>query len=260
MNEYDQFARLYDLEHRDIRDDIPLYHNLAMRCDGPVLELGCGSGRVCLSLAEAGFQVTGVDSSKEMLALASRRAEARGLLDRVRLEQIDARHMTFSAQFALVLFPLNGFMHLLTVDDQQAALHNACRALMPGGILVIDLSNPHVIVNPQSDGQLLLRRRFHGAQGSAAVSYAITQTDLAEQRQYVTLLYEEVDGQGLVRRTTVDTVLRFVYRFEMVHLLERAGFALDAVYGSYDLDPYEVDGDLMLCIAYRPEGDSADPL
>jgi len=256
MNEYDQFAWLYDLEHRDIRDDIPLYHNLAMRCDGPVLELGCGSGRVCLLLAEAGFQVTGIDSSEEMLALASRRAEERGLLDRVRLEQIDVRHMAVSAQFALVLFPLNGFMHLLTVDDQQAALHNACRALLPGGILVIDLSNPHVIVNPQSDGQLLLRRRFRGAQGSAAVSYAIAQTDLAEQRQYVTLLYEEIDGQGLVRRTTVDTVLRFVYRFEMVHLLERAGLALDAVYGSYDLDPYEADSDLMLFVAYRPEDDA----
>jgi SAM-dependent methyltransferase len=258
MNEYDQFARLYDLEHRDFRDDIPLYHNLAMRCDGPVLELGCGSGRVCLSLAEAGFQVTGVDSSKEMLALASRRAEERGLLDRVRLEQVDVRRMAFPAPFALILFPLNGFMHLLTVDDQQAALNNACRALLPGGILVIDLSNPHVIVNPQSDGQLLLRRRFRGAQGNAAASYAVAQTDLAEQRQRVTLLYEETDSQGLVRRTTVDTVLRFVYRFEMAHLLERAGLAVDAVYGSYDLDPYEAGSDLMLFVGYRPEEDSAD--
>lgn len=258
MNEYDQFARLYDLEHRDFHDDIPLYHNLAMRCDGPVLELGCGSGRVCLSLAEAGFEVTGVDSSKEMLALASRRAKERGLLDRLRLEQVDVRHMAFAAQFALVLFPLNGFMHLLTVDDQQAALRNACRVLLPGGILVTDLSNPHVIVNPQSDGQLLLRRRFRGTQGNVAVSYAIAQTDLAEQRQQVTLLYEEIDEQGLVHRTTVDTVLRFVYRFEMAHLLERAGLAVDAVYGSYDLDPYEDGSDLMLFAAYRPEGDGAD--
>jgi SAM-dependent methyltransferase len=258
MNEYDQFALLYDLEHRDVRDDILLYHNLAMRCDGPVLELGCGSGRVCLSLAEAGFHVTGVDSSREMLALASRRAAEQGLLDNVRLEQIDVRQMAFPAQFALALYPLNGFMHLLTVDDQRAALHNACRALLPGGILVIDLSNPYAIINPQSDGQLLLRRRFRGSQGDAAVSYAVTQTDLAEQRQRMTLLYEEIDGQGIVRRTTVDTVLRFVYRFEMVHLLERAGLAVDAVYGSYDLDPYEADSDLMLFVAYRPEGDAAD--
>jgi SAM-dependent methyltransferase len=257
MNEYDQFARLYDLEHQDVRDDVALYRNLAMRCDGPVLELGCGSGRVCLSLAEAGVRVTGIDSSKQMLALAHRRAEEQGLLGRVRLEEIDVRHMAFPAQFALVLYPLNGFLHLRTAEDQRAALHNACQALLPGGILVVDLPNPHAVFDPQSDGQLALRRRFRGTHGGTAMSYAIVQTDLAEQCQYVTLLYDEMDGEGVVRRTTVDTVLRFVYRFEMVHLLERAGLAIDAVYGSYDLDPYDVDSDLMLFVAYRPES-SAD--
>ena len=258
MNEYDQFARWYDLEHQGFRDDALLYENLALRCDGPVLELGCGSGRVCLALAEAGFQVTGVDSSKEMLALASRRAREQSLLQRVQFEQVDVRSMAFCPQFALALYPLNGFLHLLTVEDQLAALHNAYQALLPGGVLVVDLPNPHVVFSTQSDGQVLLRRQFRTAQGGAAASYAITQTDLVEQRQALTLLYEEVDDEGVVHRTTVHTDLRFVYRFEMAHLLERAGLALDAVYGSYGLDPYEPDSDLMLFVAYRPKGSAAD--
>ena len=190
MNEYDQFARWYDLEHQGFRDDALLYENLALRCDGPVLELGCGSGRVCLALAEAGFQVTGVDSSKEMLALASRRAREQGLLQRVRLEQVDVRSMAFCSQFALALYPLNGFLHLLTVEDQLAALRNAYQALLPGGVLVVDLPNPHVVFSTQSDGQVLLRRQFRTAQGGAAASYTITQTDLVEQRQALTLLYD----------------------------------------------------------------------
>ncbi len=256
MNEYDRFARLYDLEHQDFQDDILLYQNLAARCDGPVLELGCGSGRVCLPLAKAGRQVTGVDTSREMLALASRRAGEHGVAERTRFEQVDVRDIAFDSEFALVLYPLNGFLHLLTSGDQLRALSNACRALLPGGLLVIDVGNPHTVFAAQHDGQLLLRRRFPIEEGGKGTSYAIAETDLVAQCQDVTLLYDEVRPNGILHRTTVEIVLRFVYHFEMVQLLERARLTVDAVYGSYDLDPYETDSEIMLFVAYRPDPSS----
>jgi ubiquinone/menaquinone biosynthesis C-methylase UbiE len=252
MNEYDRFARLYDLEHQDFRDDMLFYQNLAARCDGPVLELGCGSGRVSVPLAQAGAEVTGVDRSQEMLALASRRAAEHGVAERVRFEQRDVRSMSFDAAYALALYPLNGFLHLPTPADQLCALRNACRALLPGGLLTIDVGNPHAVFTAQHDGQLLLRRRFTAPEGGQGTSYAISETDLAAQRQHMTLLYDEVGADGILRRTTVETVLRFVYRYEMVQLLERVGLLVDAVYGNYDLDPYETDSEIMLFVAYRP--------
>lgn len=253
MNEYDRFARLYDLEHQGYQDDILLYQNLATRCDGPVLELGCGSGRVSVPLATAGLQVTGVDTSGEMLALASRRAAKQGVGERVRFEQVDVRRMAFDSVFALVLFPLNGFLHLLTVDDQLDTLDSVHRALLPGGMFVVDVGNPHTVFTAQHDGQLLFRRHFVVEEGGKGTSYAITDTDLAAQRQAVTLLYDELRPDGVLRRTAVETVLRYVYHFEMVQLLERAGLTVDAVYGSYDLDPYETDSGIMLFVAYRPD-------
>lgn len=253
MNEYDRFARLYDLEHQDFEDDVLLYQNLAARCDGPVLELGCGSGRVSVPLAKAGFQVTGVDTSAEMLALASRRAAGQGFAQRIRFEQVDVRSMAFDSEYALALYPLNGFLHLLTPADQLRALRNACRALSPGGLFVADVANPHAVFTTQHDGQLTLRRHFRLEGGGKGTSYAISETDLAAQRQEVTLVYDQVMPDGIVRRTTVETVLRFVYHFEMVQLLERAGLKVDAVYGSYDLDPYETESEVMLFVAYRPD-------
>jgi SAM-dependent methyltransferase len=252
MNEYDRFARLYDLEHRDLRVDIPFYLHLAERCDGQVLELGCGSGRVCLALAGAGYEVTGIDTSAALLDLARSRARARDLSARVRLEHVDVRDLTFDARFALAIYPLNGFLHLLTTADQLTALRSIGRALLPGGVLVLALPNPHAVLAPQADGQVLLRRRFTTAEGLPATCCTVSQTDLAAQRQRLTLLYDETGADGALRRTTAETELRFVYRYEMALLIERAGLAVDGVYGSYDLDPYEAEGEIMLFVAYRP--------
>jgi hypothetical protein len=67
----------------------------------------------------------------------------------------------------------------------------------------------------------------------------------------MTLFYDTVRCQdGVVRRTAAEMELRFVYRYEMASLLEQAGFEVDAVHGSYDLDPYESDSPIMLFVAY----------
>jgi SAM-dependent methyltransferase len=255
MNDYDRFARLYDLEHQGFADDLDLYRNFALRCDGSVLELGCGSGRVCLALARSGFDITGVDTSEAMLDLAHVHVASAGLSGRVRLEQADIRGLAFEGQFALVIYPLNGFLHLLTVEGQLAALKCARRALLPGGFLIVDLPNPHVAFAPDADGAFLLRRRFASPEGHTIASLSLSQTDFARQRQHLTLRYDELDGDELIRRTTVETDLRFVYRYEMEALLRQAGLQIDAVYGSYDLDVYETNSDIMLFVAYRPLAD-----
>ncbi|NTU82301.1 MAG: class I SAM-dependent methyltransferase, partial [Chloroflexales bacterium] len=70
MHTYDPFARYYDADFRDYLEDLPFYHELARRTGGPLLELMCGTGRVLLPLAEAGYSITGVDSSPAMLSIA----------------------------------------------------------------------------------------------------------------------------------------------------------------------------------------------
>jgi SAM-dependent methyltransferase len=251
MSDYDLFARFYDLEHQDLTRDVELYRNYAVRCDGAVLELGCGAGRVALALARAGYDVLGIDNSAAMLSLARLYTEQNGLSQRITLRQMDVRAFAFEDRFALALYPLNGFLHLTRVEDQRAALRNVYRALLPGGMFLVDLPNPHAVFTPDVDGQLVLRRRFRSPDGAEISSYTSTQTDLAAQLQRLTLLYDEVGTGGLVRRTTVEMVLRFVYRYEMAGLLHEAGFKVDEVYGTYDLDPYEADSEIMLFVAHK---------
>ena len=251
MSDYDLFAQLYDLEHRDLDDDLELYRNFAARCDGPVLELGCGTGRVALALAQAGFDVVGVDTSRSMLELAQARVVKAGVGDRISLEHLDVREVAWSERFALAIWPLNGFLHLSERADQSLALRRVQRALLPGGFFVVDLPNPHVAFAPQSDDHLVVRRTFQTARGDLVTSLVSTRTDLARQMQRMTLLYDTVGCQdGIVRRTAAEMELRFVYRYEMVGLLKEAGLEVDAVHGSYDLDPYESDSPIMLFVAH----------
>jgi hypothetical protein len=167
------------------------------------------------------------------------------------LERVDVRTLDWAARFALAFYPLNGFLHLTTVADQLTALRAIHRALLPGGFLLVDLPNPHTVFSPAADGQLYVRRHFLSAQGQAITSLISTQTDPAEQIQQVTLVYDETGAEGIVRRTTVEMELRFVYRYEMVGLLCQTGFEVDSVYGSYDLDPYEGDSPIMFFVAHK---------
>jgi SAM-dependent methyltransferase len=251
LSSYDLFARFYDLEHIAFSEDIALYLNYAVRCDGPVLEVGCGTGRVSLALAQSGFDVAGIDHSVSMLALARTRLVEAGLSERVQFEKVDVCAFDSSEQFALAIYPLNGFLHLLTIEAQLSALSNIHSALLPGGFLIIDLPNPHTVFVPATDGQLVLRHRFDSPEGSSITSFASTQTDLADQVQYLTLLYDEMGDDRTVHRTIIEMELRFVYRYEMACLLRQTGYELDAVYGSYDLDPYDADSEIMLFVAHK---------
>jgi hypothetical protein len=163
---------------------------------------------------------------------------------------LDVRSFQSERRFSLVIFALNGFLHLTSTADQVAVLRNVHRALLPGGFLIIDVPNPHESFTPDADGCLVLRRRFHSEEGNLVTCVVSTRTDLATQMQEMTLLYDEVGAGGVVQRTAVEMELRFVYCYEMMALLRQAEFKVDAVYGSHDLEPYESDSETMLFVAY----------
>lgn len=253
MNGYDQIARFYDIEHDALTEDLLMYENFARRCGSPVLELGCGTGRVALRLARAGFDVTGLDASPAMLALAREKLARAGLAERVRLLEADLCDFVLDGQFALATLAINTFMHFLTVADQVRALTNARRHLKPGGLLVIDL--------PRADRSLLLEAGEHLTvnqiltdpdTGRPILKLVAAMVDLATQIQYLTLTYDETDEGGVVHRTTASFQVHYFFRYEIELLLDKADFAVEALYGSYDLDPYDDASGRMVFVARAP--------
>ncbi|MBN1136856.1 MAG: class I SAM-dependent methyltransferase [Anaerolineae bacterium] len=252
MDDYSVYAQFYDLDHGDVDADLVMIEQLAALCGSPILELACGTGRALLPLARQGYQVTGVDISPEMLTIAQRKVDTEGLADRVTLIEQDMRRLTLDGCFNLAFIALNSFMHLLTPDDQVESLVHIRHHLNPGGRLLLDLFNPDLGRLLDFRGQVSMDKVMVDPEtGHRLIKLRSEKVDLSQQTVYVTYMLDDVDEQGVVRRTLVPFSIRYLFRSELEHLLHRAGFAVEAIYGSYDLDDFCGDSDKMITVARR---------
>jgi SAM-dependent methyltransferase len=146
-DQYEFIADLYDhvRAYRD-RPDVAFFVEAALAAGGPVLEIGCGTGRVLIPTARAGIDITGLDSSVHMLDVCRAKLllEAPDVRSRVHLVREDMRDFALRQNFALATIPFRPFQHLTTVEDQRACLQTIHAHLQPGGQLILDLFNPMV--------------------------------------------------------------------------------------------------------------------
>ncbi|HEY66585.1 MAG TPA: class I SAM-dependent methyltransferase [Caldilineae bacterium] len=252
MVDFDRLARFYDYEYGQLDADVPMYLGFADRVGGPILELGCGTGRLVVALAAAGFHVTGVDVSRAMLDIARRKAQDAGVADQVHLVQASMEHIALHQPFHMALCALNSFMLLGDLEAQLRALRCWHRHLRPGGLLIIDLFPPHPARLAEEDGRLILQYVWEDVEeGLTILKHHVRRVDFAEQKVYVHYLYDEVAPDGTLRRTVAPFVMRYLGRFEMELLLEKAGYTVEAIYGSWELDPFESESDRMIFVAHR---------
>lgn len=251
--EYDNFARFYDLEYRNVTDDLTFYSEFAARCESPILELGCGTGRVLSHLGMAGYRVTGIDLSLPMLQIALQRVSAEPRLARnVRIEEADMRSFSLRTRFRLAFCAINSFMHLTTVEDQSACLAAVRRHLVPGGLFIVDLFNPDLALLLEGGGRLLLERILVDPAGPTLITKMVSAwVDRAQQVNHVTYLYDELQPDNTLKRTVAMISQRYIYRYEMEHLLQSNGFVIENVYGNYDLVDFGTESSKMIFVARR---------
>jgi SAM-dependent methyltransferase len=251
--EYDSFARFYDMEYRNVTDDLEFYRQFAERCGSPILELGCGSGRVLAHLAKAGFRVTGIDASPPMLDIARQHLAEDARIERhARLVEADMRTFALRTRFRMCFCAINSFMHLLTNDDQAACVANVHHHLVSDGLFIIDVFNPDLALLLEGGGRLMLERLLVDPANQSVVTKMVSAwVDRGRQVNHVTYLYDELQGDGSLKRTLAAISQRYLYRYEMQLLLEKNGFVVENVFGSYDLDTYGPDSMKMIFVARR---------
>ncbi len=234
-----QLAGLYDAFVFD--GDLPLYLELAHAQGRRILEVACGSGRVLLPLARTGLEVVGVDASPHMLALARAKLAAEHIAT-ARLVQADMRDFRLDdGGFDLSILAVKSFAYLTEPGDQLRCLASIRAHLRPGGLLAIDFMHPlpeWVAAAPGSLRDDLLQRVPDRGFTLSRVE-SVVSTNLARQVRVIRSAYEIIDDNGaVVTKRFVEWPYRWTYRFEAEHLLERAGFAVEAVYGGYQREPF----------------------
>jgi SAM-dependent methyltransferase len=237
-------------------DDLTFISAMARDAGGPILELACGTGRLTVPLADAGFEIVGVDRSAAMLDIA--RAKAAGLgdatRDRIRFVEADMTHFDLPERFGLVFVVARGFMLLLDMEAQFAALAAARQHLRPGGRLVIDLFDPRLdllLPGPQSASRLQTGRL---PSGNVVEAGPVARTnDPVRQVFEEPWRFVERDAAGTIVREEHELLtMRWTYRFEMHHLLVRAGFEVLGEFGGYAGEP-PTYGAEQIWVACRPE-------
>jgi ubiquinone/menaquinone biosynthesis C-methylase UbiE len=254
---YREIAEFYDLEFDGFDADVDLYRNYAEVVGSPILDLGCGTGRLLVPLARAGHQVTGIDSSPAMLERARERLEREHLTESVSLRLTDVRDLSGFPhfEFRLIFCAINSFLHLESREEQLQALRSIRRVLHRDGILVLDLLHATPGTLQRLDDQFRHDGSWTLPDDSRVDRFSQRRVRIVEQVIETELFYDRVDQNGALTRIITRYLTRYIHRFEMESLLAATGFELEGIYGSYQLDPLGDDSEQMIVVAHR----TADP-
>ncbi len=242
---FDELAELYDPAHRerDIGDE-SFYRELAMNADGPVLEVGCGTGRIYLELLSAGVDADGFDISEGMLQVLEDKATERELDAFVWRD--DMREFEVAREYDLVIMPFRTFLHNLSVEDQLATLERCREALRPGGRLALNVFTPNFETICETYGKPDTWTFIH--QGE---EYQVTDvTDFVDEVEQITASTRRITRDGrTVSKATFELSLLSRREFEL--LLRTSGWSDWTFYGGFSGDELETAGQEMVLIAER---------
>lgn len=254
-----RLAELYDLEHDEIVEDLVFYREWARRARGPVIDLGCGSGRLLATLLAGGApRVVGIDGSPSLLARAEGRVaadpELRAARDAGRLELAlgDVRSVRRQDRFGLAV--LAGVVaHLAGPEDALRALDHARELLEPRGVLVVDSLGPGAL--PERDLPLSLdwERTLEGRRVVRRSSLERRETPEGLWVEYGTLT-DLVEPDGTIARLPASFRLWYPRPVTLIGLAEEAGLAVEATYGSHDLDPLDDGSERCIVVLRRSVG------
>jgi SAM-dependent methyltransferase len=236
-----------------VLDDIPFYVDLAREAAAagqPVLELGCGTGRVTIPIARAGIDIMGLDNAPTMLAVAERKARAQGL-GNVSWCQGDMASFNLEGSFGLVIIPFRSFLLLLTSGQQKSCLACIREHLVDSGRLALNIFNPSI---PAIADWLVSKRGMWQRRQDEQRRELWFSRDYQPAAQQLDEVRAEVrldDAGAVISRVERNLRLRWVYRYEMEHLLALSGFQVEALYGWFDGRSFEDESSEMVWLARK---------
>ena len=268
---FDDFAELYEVTHGEKDDDQRLYLDYAAELGSPILEVGCGTGRMILSLARQGHTISGIELSGGMLRIAEQKlnAEPEAVRQRIELLRQDMCALDLPGrQYRLVIMPYAEFAHVLTTERQRCALMRIAQHTQPSGLLIISMSNwdpketrisyPEAVKTWGKALPITYEGVFVDERKQQRITrYIARGYDPAVQIALHVYIHEisRMDGTVVARKVNPLSI-RYIFPHEMRILLEEAGFSVEHIYGSYDRGPFDFQSKRMIFVARKTQ-DSA---
>jgi SAM-dependent methyltransferase len=245
---YEYSAGYYDAVYRAVPTlgpDAKFYERLAVESGGPVLELGCGTGRVLLPIASKGIACTGVDKSPGMLDQFRAKAGSEAVtLCCSPMESFDFN----GRRFPLIFSAFRAFQHLNTVTQQLSCLERVRAHLEPGGVFAFDVFLPRLEAMAKDSESESLDVEFE-FKGRKVKRFAGVTRNRVNQLIQVTMRYVEEREDEPPIETIVKFSMRWFWRYELEHLMHRAGFRHLEIYGDFDRSQVRRDSPAFVVLA-----------
>ncbi|HEX7063841.1 MAG TPA: class I SAM-dependent methyltransferase [Bacillales bacterium] len=256
-NIFKNTARFYDIDQHPAQNkDIPFYLQQASLFGSPILELACGTGRVTLPLAKAGFSVYGLDLSQEMLSIFEQKLQGlpRETQEKITICQGEMTEFSFATTFKMILIPFHSFQALSSDEEARKCLARVYSHLDKDGVFILNVS--HFNADFAEDWQTGLETQESAVfleDGQWVTRYTTLQ-ELDEGKRLMTFdnLYRVSGTEKKIEEYRDRLQIRYYEEHDLRQLLDEAGFEITEGMGWYDGTPIE-NGDEFILICRKKE-------
>lgn len=244
------FPLLYHAHNQRNLEDLPFWLDLAEKWGDPVLELGCGTGRILLPLANAGHLVYGLDSDPDMLEFLRIHTPSH-LAPQIKLIQGDMADFSLDAKFPLIILPCNTYS-TLPQTTRIALMDHIRQHLLPGGAFAVSMPNPSLLKRLPKLAEPEIEDTFpHPLDGEPVqVSSAWQKTNTWVE---ITWIYDHLLVNGEVERTVYQVTQQIIPLKEIEREYRNAGLQIITMYGDFDGSAFSSDSTYLILIAQKQE-------
>lgn len=249
MEAYTSFAQVYDM----FMDNVPYADWSRYIVDklhqkgidsGYVVDLGCGTGRMTTLLADAGYDMIGIDNSMEMLGIALEKED-----ERILYLMQDMRKFETGEKVRAVVSACDSINYILDSEDLQAVFECVRDSLESGGVFIFDINTPYKYEVLMADNTIAENR-----DESSFIWENYYDADAGINEYDLTLFIRETseDEDDLYRKFE-ETHFQRCYDFlEIKQLISNAGLVFDAMYDAYTDEPVRADSEKVTILVHKP--------
>jgi len=242
-------ASFYDQVY-DRQDDVPFYLEYCSKTGGPILECCSGTGRIAIPIARAGLDITGLDLNEKMLRVCRSKLlkENQSVRKRLHLVKGDMRNFSIDKKFKIAFIAFASFLQNTSIEDEESTLRCIANHLEDNGLLILDIFNPD-LSRPQ---HLLRLDHVHELKNrNTFLRFSSDSPNIEKQLIDSTAIYDLVRPNGSIKRSIVRIQRRYIFHDELLKLLERTGFQIDEVFGSFRKEKFTEKSPGIVCVSHK---------
>jgi len=243
------FPLLYHTHHQNFSEDLPFWQSLARWQGNPILELGCGTGRVLIPLAQAGHNVYGIDNSPDMLAFLENQITP-DLQSNIHIIEGDMTNFQIDTQFRLIILPCNTYS-TFDAKTREAMLTCIFKHLVPGGVFGVSMPNPNLLLAlKETTVEPALETIFSHPE----TGYPVQVGSRWERKGSILSFiwhYDHLLPDGRIERITASTDHQLATVEQYITEMITAGFTIRSTYRNFETGPYKPDANYLIILAQK---------